>query len=78
MFRVNYRPPEALPSHHRDFPPEVAADLLHERDSFLLLTVVIGYILAMLGGVFVLHALTPVAFEITQAAKLEDAHVNER
>jgi hypothetical protein len=49
-----------------DFPPrESVPDLLHVRDTKFLLLMVTGYVLAMLGGVVLLHALSPVSYVTT-------------
>jgi hypothetical protein len=57
MFPVNYLPPEQKPSHQRDFPRsnEVVrrADGSHELGLLVIL-----YLVAMLGGIFLLGHLT--------------------
>ena len=62
MFRVNYRPPESLPLHQRDFPPRPAfrARDAGRRDdgSHQLALMVALYIVAMLGGLILLGNLT--------------------
>jgi hypothetical protein len=64
---LNYRPPEQLPINQRDFPPRDMAHLHHARDSGLLLLMVIGYLLALLGGIVLLRVLTPTIATITAA-----------
>ena len=76
MLRVHYRPPETLPPHHRDFPArEVVPDHLHVRDSRLLLLMVAGYLLTMLGGVVLLHALSPVSLTTIHPTETADVQV---
>lgn len=60
MFRVNYRPPEEMPSHHRDFPTSATSkDVARSADgSGQLVLLVTGYLLALIFGVAVLGALT--------------------
>lgn len=64
---LNYKPPEQLPLHQRDFPPRDIAHLPHARDSGFLLLMVIGYLLALLGGIVLLRVLTPTTATITAA-----------
>jgi hypothetical protein len=69
VFRINYRLPDDLPSHQRDFPPRytTAPAGHHARDSAFLGLLVAGYLLALLGGIVLLRMLTPVS-AITNAA----------
>jgi hypothetical protein len=61
MFRVNYLPPEQMPSHQRDFPRHEKLPSLRSGDgSSELLMLVVLYLLAMLGGIVLLGQLTPV------------------
>jgi hypothetical protein len=79
MLRVHYRSPEALPPHHRDFPPrEAVLDHLHVRDTRFLLLVVTGYVLTMLGGVVLLNALSPVTRTTIHSTETAYAQVNSR
>ena len=79
MLRVHYRPPEMLPPHQRDFPPRDAApDILHVRDTRFLMLLVTGYILAMLGGVILLHALSPVSHATVHPLDTADVEVTGR
>ena len=72
MLRVNYRPPESLPLHQRDFPPRRS---LREREasrrddgSHQLALMVALYLAAMLGGLVLLGNLTaPTTASITTA-----------
>ena len=76
MFRINYRPPENLPSDQRDFPPRYSTtpDVHHARDSTFLVLMVVGYLLALLGGIVLLRVLTPVSATMTVATS--EAHRN--
>ena len=65
MLPLNFRPPEQLTLNQRDFPPRDIAHLHHARDSGFLLLMVVGYLLALLGGIVLLKALTPTAPTIT-------------
>ena len=65
MLPLNFRPPEQLPLNQRDFPPRDIAHLQHARNSGFLLLMVVGYLLALLGGIVLLKALTPTAPTIT-------------
>ena len=79
MLRVHYRPPEMLPSHQRDFPPrEVPGDLLHVRDTRFLLLMVFGYLVAMLGGIVLLTALSPVTQVTMHHTETADVKVSGR
>jgi hypothetical protein len=76
---VHYRPPETLPPHQRDFPPgEWAPDSLHVRDTRFLLLMVFGYLMAMLGGIVVLHTLTPVTHITVHPTEAADVKVSGR
>jgi len=82
VLRVHYRPPEMLPPHQRDFParnrvPEVA-DALHVGDTRFLLLMVLGYVLAMLGGVVLLHVLSPVTHATMHSSEAADVKVSGR
>ena len=57
MFRVNYRRPEDLPSHQRDFPPRALAQ--HGDGSGQLALMVGLYLLAMSAGLALLVGVTP-------------------
>ena len=60
MFRINYLPPERMPSHQRDFPPgERPAEPRALGASRQLWLMVTGYLLALLVGILLLGALTP-------------------
>ena len=79
MLRVHYRSPETLPSHQRDFPAQPAApDHLHVRDTRFLLLMVTGYVVVMLGGVVLLHALSPVTLATIHPAGTADVKVSGR
>ena len=79
MLPVHYRPPEMLPPHQRDFPPrERAPDHLHVRDTRFLLLMVFAYLMAMFGGIVVLHALSPVTHETTHPTEAADVKVTGR
>ena len=67
MLPVHYRPPETLPGHHRDFPPRDPSGSgpsfpakSHNRVPQSLIPMVVGYLLAMIGGIVLLNLLTPV------------------
>lgn len=79
MLPVHYRPPETLPPHQRDFPTRhKAPDILHVRDTRFLLLLVTGYVLTMLGGVVLLHALSPVTQATTHPTEEVDVKVTGR
>jgi hypothetical protein len=68
-----------LPSHQRDFPPrEQAPDLLHVRDTRLLLLMVFGYLAAMLGGIVLLTALSPLTHVTMHHTETADVKVSGR
>ena len=59
MFRINYRPPESLPHHQRDFPPRNgSAEIRGAEGSRELGLMVAGYLVALLGGIILLGYLT--------------------
>jgi hypothetical protein len=75
---AHYRPHE-LPLNQRDFPRTIPAPgILHGRDTRLLLLMVLAYLLAMLGGAFLLHALSPVTHATTHATETEGSKVSIR
>jgi hypothetical protein len=66
MYRVNYRPPEALPSHQRDFPPRPPSERIQQRrepagrdGSGRLALMVALYLLALYLGLAGLVRFTP-------------------
>lgn len=63
MFRINYRLPDDLPFHQRDFPLGYTATpaVHHPRDSTFLGLLVVCYLLDLLGGIVLLRMLTPVS-----------------
>jgi hypothetical protein len=76
---VHYRPPEMLPPHQRDFPPrERAPDHLHVRDTRFLLLMVFGYLVAMLGGIVLLTALSPITHVTTHPTDTADVKASGR
>ena len=59
MFRINYRPPESLPHHQWDFPPRNgSAEIRAAEGSRELGLMVACYLVALLGGIFLLGYLT--------------------
>lgn len=59
MFRVHYRPPEALPLHQRDFPPKMSpADIPSAEGSGELALMVVWYLVALFAGIVLLGQLT--------------------
>lgn len=59
MFRINYRPSESLPHHHRDFPPRNgSAEIRGAEGSRELGLMVAGYLVALFGGILLLGYLT--------------------
>jgi hypothetical protein len=59
MLRVNYKRPEEMPSHHRDFPERYHLEeprAVSESQGLGLL--VAGYLIAMLAGILLLGHLT--------------------
>ena len=72
MFPINYRLPEQMPPHQRDFPPrEEVASTEPLGESRIILLVVAGYVLAMLGAIVVLRVLTPLPDYATAATATE-------
>ena len=65
-------PPAGLPA------ARAAPDLLHVRDTRFLLLMVAGYVLAMLGGVVLLHALSPVSHATMHPSETADVKVTGR
>ena len=57
MYRVNYLPPEQMPSHQRDFPRDGQA-ISTADGSRMLGLMVAWYLVAMLGGILLLGYLT--------------------
>jgi len=77
MFRVNYRSPEALPLHQRDFPPRGASENREDRDvsrraegSHQLALMVALYLVAMVGGIVLLGNLTATIIPNTMSAEI--------
>jgi hypothetical protein len=69
VFRVNYLPPEQMPSHQRDFPREEQLAHLPASDgSRGLAFLVVFYLLAMLGGIVLLGQLTAETVPVTSAS----------
>jgi TolB-like protein len=65
--------PETLLSHYRDLPTrDRVPDLLHVRDTRHLLLMVTSYVLAMLGVVVLLNALSPVTQVTTRPTETAD------
>ena len=62
MFRVNYRAPESLPLHQRDFPPRGASEdravSRRAEGAHQLALMVVLYLVAMFGGIVLLGNLT--------------------
>jgi hypothetical protein len=76
---VHHRPPETLPSHQRDFPSRgKAPDILHVRDTRTLLLMVAGYLMAMLGGIVLLAALSPVTQSTMHVTEVRDAKASDK
>ena len=76
---TDQRPLETRSHAQHDFPPrESVPDLLHVRDTKFLLLMVTGYVLAMLGGVVLLHALSPVSHVTTHITETADVQVSGR
>ena len=79
MLRVHYRPPEMLPPHQRDFPPrDTPTDHLHVGDTRFLLLMVAGYVLAMIGGIILLHAFSPVTHATLHIMDTADVKISGR
>jgi hypothetical protein len=57
--RVNYRPPEALPPHQRDFPPRRPSKEMQRDGSGQLVLMVALYLVALCIGLAALVRLTP-------------------
>lgn len=60
MFRLNYRPPEALPPHHGDFPPREPSEGIQRGgdDGSWQLALMVGlYLIAMCAGLALLVTL---------------------
>lgn len=59
MLRVNYLPPEQMPAHQRDFPRQgQRVDMPTAEGSRGLGLMVLGYLVAMMGGIILLGQLT--------------------
>jgi hypothetical protein len=58
MFPINYRAPESLPHHQRDFTPRNAEERRRDEGSRELGLMVAGYLVALLGGIILLGYLT--------------------
>ena len=72
MFPINYRLPEQMPPHQRDYPlREEVAGTEPIGESRIILLVFVGYVLAMLGGIVVLRVLTPLPNHATAATATE-------
>jgi hypothetical protein len=71
MWRINYRRPESLPPHQRDFPPRGLPDGREESrqadGSHQLVLMVALYVLAMVGGLVLLSNLTTPTNDIATA-----------
>jgi hypothetical protein len=77
MFRVNYRRPESLPSHQRDFPPrEPPVELQGRGDdgSWQLALMVGAYLVAMCVGLALLVRVIPDAVPNTDTAEILAGH----
>ena len=61
MLRLDRRPPAPLSLQSRDFAAGLASHQQHVKDSGFLLLMVIGYLLALAGGIVLLGLLTPVS-----------------
>jgi hypothetical protein len=73
MFRVHYRPPEALPSHQRDFPPRQASkELPGAEGSNGLALMVAWYVAALIAGIVFLGHLTATTIPQTATAETID------
>ena len=70
MFRVNYRPPEALPPHQRDFPPRAARELPGAEGSHQLAFLVASYVAALIAGIVLLGQLTPSTIPATASTQV--------
>ena len=57
MFRVNYHPPEALPSHQRDFPARPSGEIPGAEGSHQLAFMVAFYVVAVIAGIVLLGQL---------------------
>jgi hypothetical protein len=63
MLRVNYLPPEQMPTHHRDFPRRYqSARNQRGSDSYGLMLMVCGYLVALFAGILLLGYLTTSEF----------------
>ena len=68
MFRVNYRSPETLPLHQRDFPPRRTEGIPSAEGSRELFILVAAYLVALFSGIVVLGTLaTPTVPNTTTA-----------
>ena len=71
MFRVNYRRPEDLPLHQRDFPPRAPAEATHRSDGSGQLALMVGlYLAAMCIGLAMLVGLAPSVVPNTAIAEI--------
>jgi hypothetical protein len=59
MLRVNYKRPEEMPSHHRDFPERSDGERLRAGSASQGLGLLVaGYLVAMFAGILLLSHLT--------------------
>lgn len=73
MFRVNHRPPEALPPHQQDFPPRRPSEEIRgERsDGSWQLALMVGlYLVAMCAGLALLGNFTSPIVQNTTTAEI--------
>ena len=61
MLPLHYQADAPLPLRPRDFPQASPSHIQHAKDSSFLLLMVIGYLLALGGGIVLLGVLTPVS-----------------
>ena len=71
MLRVNYRAPESLPSHQRDFPPRrPSGEIPGAEGSHQLALMVACYLLALFAGIVLFGHLTAATIPNTVTAEI--------
>ena len=70
MFHVNYPPPEALPSHQRDFPARASGEIPGAEGSHQLAFMVACYVAALLAGTILLGQLAASNIPNTTSAEV--------
>lgn len=70
MFRVNYRRPEDLPFHQRDFPARASREIPGAEGSHQLAFMVAFYVVAVIAGIILLGQLAASSIPNTTTAEV--------